>query len=105
MVYMTLQESMKRFNNIEKKVEKDRKEYMNLEARFEVQEEDYRDKKKSLKEKGLTFKNGAELKALHKEKEDRLEEILIEMEKSMGIIDTNDDDDDDDDDEEFDLLG
>lgn len=96
---LTLDEQMERFEEIEGKVEEGRRKYNNLEARFDIQKETYREKKEELEGKGYTFKTGAELQKLYKEKGKRLEELLSEMENTLGISD-----EDDDDEEEFDMF-
>lgn len=94
---LTLEEQMERFHAIEDKLEKDRRQYNNLEARFTVQKEQYAQEKKELEEQGITFKSGKELQKIYAEKKKRVEEILSEMESALGM-------DEEDDDEEEDYL-
>ena len=99
----TLDEQMKRFNTIEKHVENNRREYGKKEAQFEVQKEAYREKKEELAEAGITFKTGKELQKIYKEKEQRVEDFLTEMEKAIGLTDVEDDEDDEDE-EDFNMF-
>lgn len=89
----TIEEQMERFARIEEEVEVVRREHSNLEARFELQREQYTKKREELAEKGITFKTGKELKEVHEEKSRRVEELLAGMEKALGFGEAEDEDD------------
>lgn len=87
----TLTEQMERFQAIEEVLEEDRRNYNNLEARFTVQKEQYMQKKKELAEKGIQYKTGKELQEIYREKKEKVESILTEMENALGIVEGDDD--------------
>lgn len=90
-----LDEQMARFNVIEKKVESDRRELNNREARFELKREQYQASREVLEGMGTTFTTGKELQTIYKGKKARVESLLVEMESALGIVDEEEDEDGD----------
>lgn len=85
---------LERFEKIKTAAEKETANVQRIEARLEVKKEEVQNKKQQLADKGITFKNGAELRDLIADKEERVLDLVVQMEGALGISEDDEEEDD-----------